>query len=33
VDGLRVIAIGEAAATLDELHRNWLDPDGAFEEN
>jgi hypothetical protein len=24
-----VIAIGEAAATLDRLRRNWLDPEGA----
>lgn len=27
----RVIAIGEAAATLDHLRRNWLDPEGASE--
>jgi hypothetical protein len=26
-----VIAIGEAAATLDRLRRKWLDPDGATE--
>jgi hypothetical protein len=31
VDDPRVIAIGEAAATLDRLRRNWLDPEGASE--
>jgi hypothetical protein len=31
VDDLRVIAIGEAAAKLDQLRRNWLDPEGASE--
>jgi len=29
VDDPRVVAIGEAAATLDKLRRNWLDPEGA----
>jgi hypothetical protein len=31
VDDPRVIAIGEAAANLDQLRRNWLDPEGASE--
>ena len=31
VDDPRVIAIGEAAATLDGLRRAWLDPEGASE--
>ena len=31
VDDLRVIAIGNAAANLDRLRRNWLDPEGATE--
>jgi len=31
VDDPRVIAIGEAAANLDRLRRNWLDPEGATE--
>jgi type II restriction/modification system DNA methylase subunit YeeA len=31
VDDPRVVAIGEAAARLDELRRNWLDPEGATE--
>ena len=31
VDDPRVIAIGEAAAELDSLRRNWLDPEGASE--
>jgi hypothetical protein len=31
VDDPRVIAIGEAAAKLDQLRRNWLDPEGASE--
>ena len=31
VDDPRVVAIGEAAARLDVLRRNWLDPDGATE--
>ncbi len=30
-DDPRVIAIGEAAAKLDGLRRNWLDPEGATE--
>lgn len=30
-DSPRVIAIGEAAAELDRLRRNWLDPEGATE--
>lgn len=30
-DDPRVIAIGEAAAELDRLRRNWLDPEGASE--
>jgi len=31
LDDLRAIAIGEAAAELDELRRTWLDPEGADE--
>jgi hypothetical protein len=31
VDDPRVIYIGEAAATLDRLRCNWLDPEGASE--
>jgi len=31
VDDPRVIAIGKAAANLDRLRRNWLDPEGASE--
>jgi hypothetical protein len=31
VDDSRVVAIGEAAAELDRLRRNWLDPENASE--
>lgn len=31
VDDPHVIAIGEAAANLDQLRRNWLDPEGGSE--
>jgi hypothetical protein len=31
VDDPPVIAIGEAAANLDQLRRDWLDPEGAYE--